>query len=201
MTTPKAPFRHHLSGQRETACGGFTLIETALALLAIGLGLLGIFGLSRIGLETTKETENEQRCIQMADAVFETLREYNARLVDEARTNTVSGGSWLQRWQKIRTNEQKIPFPPVANMSTSSNLTLRFFTEFAPAYDKTDIRLSEWNPRYELAITQTWNTSDVNDDYDGKVLMVTLAIYPDGDTYSSERRIFYTTLMNPGGLP
>ena len=33
--------------QRETARGGFTLIETALALLAIGLGLLGVFEIGR----------------------------------------------------------------------------------------------------------------------------------------------------------
>jgi hypothetical protein len=30
---------------------------------------------------------------------------------------------------------------------------------------------------------------------------VTLAIYPDGDSYSSERRLYHTTLTNPGGLP
>lgn len=201
MTSRLSPRRKIHPDRRKPCRGGFTLIETALALLAIGLGLLAVFGLSRIGLETTKETENEQRCQQMADAVFATLREYNARFVDEARTNKVSNNSWLMQWQKVRTNQQKIPFPPVASMSTSSNLTLRFSTVFAHAYDENDIRLNEWNPLYELALTQNWNTGDVDDSYDGKVLAVTLAIYPDGDTYSSERRIFFTTLTNPGGLP
>lgn len=201
MTSRLSPRQKVLPHRRKPVRSGFTLIETALALLAIGLGLLAVFGLSRIGLETTKETENEQRCQQMADAVFATLREYNARFVDEARTNKVSNNSWLMQWQKVRTNQQKIPFPPVASMSTSSNLTLRFSTVFAHAYDETDIRLNEWNPRYELALTQNWNTGDLDDGYDGKVLAVTLAIYPDGDTYSSERRIFFTTLTNPGGLP
>ena len=98
----------------------FTLIETALAMLAIGLGLLAIFGLGRLGLQSAKETEHDQRCAMMADAVFETLREYNARFVDEARTNNVPGTWWTQ-WQAIMDDPPSIPFPPIAGMSASGN--------------------------------------------------------------------------------
>jgi prepilin-type N-terminal cleavage/methylation domain-containing protein len=90
---------------------GFTLIETALAMLAIGLGLLAIFGLGRLGLQTAKETEYDQRCAMMADAIFETLRDYNARFVEEARTNNAPNHVWHGiRWD---TSERiKNPLPP-----------------------------------------------------------------------------------------
>jgi Tfp pilus assembly protein PilV len=61
------------SGTREDV-RGFTLVETALALFAISLGLLGIFGLVRHGLRNSGDTENETRCTLLADAVFETLK-------------------------------------------------------------------------------------------------------------------------------
>ncbi len=177
--------------------GGFTLIETALALLAIGLGLMAIFGLGRIGLQTTKESDNDTRCVQMADAVFETLREYNARFVDSTRTNSASG-SWFQQWQSVIANTQQIPFPAVANMNASPNRVLKVYTQFASTYDENALSLLDWNPRYELAIEPN-NASYVAGDVN--MLLVTLVIYPDGDTYSSEYRFFQTTLTNPGGLP
>ena len=196
-STPNSSFLTPPSDQRETARGGFTLIETALALLAIGLGLMALFGLGRIGLQTTRESENDTRCVQMADAVFETLRECNTRFVDNARTNAMST-TWLQQWQAVCANTRQIPFPVVANMSASPDLVLKFFTAFAPAYDETKLSLLDWNPRYELALEPS-GTSHVAGEVD--VMTITLAIYPDGDTYSSERRLFQTLLTNPGGLP
>ena len=65
---------------------GFTLVETALALLAIGLGLIALFGLGRLAMESSREAENDRRCAMMADAIFETLRAVNAIYINEART-------------------------------------------------------------------------------------------------------------------
>ena len=177
---------------------GFTLIETALALLAIGLGLMALFGLGRIGLQTTKESENDARCVQMADAVFETLREYNTRIIDQSRTNTLSN-SWLQKWQTVWSTPQQIPFPSVANMSMSEDLYLLFNTgKVEPAYVEATLSLTDWNPRYEL-VAYGSGSSQVAGGMN--LINVTLAIYPDGDTYSSAYRLFHTTLSNSGGLP
>ncbi|MCL2104057.1 MAG: hypothetical protein FWH21_03230 [Kiritimatiellaeota bacterium] len=89
----------------------FTLVETVLALVAIGIALIGLFGLGRIGLESSREAENDRRCTMMADAVFETLRAVNEVFVAEARTNgftlgQVDGTSftqaelWYLLWQQ-----------------------------------------------------------------------------------------------------
>jgi len=168
-------------------------------MLAIGLGLLALFGLGRLGLQSTKETDHDQRCAIMADAVFETLREYNARFVENARTNALST-SWLQQWDTTITSPKQIPFPPVANMSASDTLHLVFAAEktLAPAYDEDALSLSDWNPRYTLSLTPKYLASPVAGAQN--LIQVTLAIYPDGDTYSSEYRIFHTTLTDTGGL-
>jgi hypothetical protein len=176
----------------------FTLIETALAMLAIGLGLLAIFGLGRLSLQAAKETEHDQRCVMMADAIFETLRDYNARFVDEARTNNVPG-TWKNLWNQALQNEFDIPFPPIAGMSASPKILLRFTgpDSFAAAFDKDNLSLTDWNPLYSL----TGNFLNPPSPGPFTALHITLVIHPDGLTYSSDQRLFRTTLTNPGGLP
>jgi len=198
--TPRAPSAAPIERRR----AAFTLIETALALLAIGLGLLALFGLGRLGLQATKESEHDQRCALMADAVFETLREANMRFVDEARTNRLQQG-WYDRWATTVQTGDQLPFPPVAGMCTSRDtppnrtLYLTFNTELAEAFLPDELVLTEWNPRYKLSLYPKYAASHVAGGQN--LFLVTLVIYPDGDTYSSEYRVFQTTLSNPGGLP
>jgi Tfp pilus assembly protein PilV len=173
---------------------GFTLIETALAMLAVGLGLLAFLGLGRLGLQSDKESLNDRRCAMLSNAVFETLREYNARFTEEARTNTVP---WGELWLRVLTNDPKIPFPSVADITTSATLVLQF-QQLAPAYVPTELRLSDWNPRYQLR----WSDEPPSPVAQAvNAIHFTLIIYPDGDTFSSEARVYTTTLTNSGGLP
>lgn len=199
--TPNSSFLIPNSARIRAAA--FTLIETALAMLAIGLGLLAIFGLGRLGLQSSKETGHDQRCAMMADAVFETLRDYNARFIDETRTNNAPNHTWGQLWDQARQNQFNIPFPPIAGMSASDQLFLRFNTALVPAYNPSEISIADWNPRYALyASFKDLATGTGSPGVSSQAsLAITLAIYPDGDTYSSEYRLFRTTLTNPGGLP
>ena len=174
----------------------FTLIETALAMLAIGLGLLAIFGLGRLGLQSNKESLNTQRCDMFANAIFETLREYNTRFVNEARTNTL-GSSWVSYWTATTNHTVEIPFPPVATMSDNADLRLRFNATM-PTYTSDTIHLSEWNPLYMLTLAII-DGSYVAQDFN--LIRATLFIFPDGLTDSSEARTYTTTLSNSGGLP
>ena len=193
LSSPLRP----LGGRKDA----FTLIETALAMLAIGLGLLAIFGLGRLGLQAANETQNDQRCAMMADAVFETLREYNARFVEEARTNNATASAWQQLWEKVRNKEIAIPFPPIAGMSVSPDIPLRFTgpDSFAATFDKDNLSLADWNPFYSLSGTFFPDPSPISGLDNG--LHITLVIHPDGYTYSSDQHVFHTTLTNPGGLP
>jgi hypothetical protein len=90
----------NLKSKISNSSSGFTLVETALALVAIGVGLIALFGLGRLALESSRESENDRRCAVMADAVFETLRAVNQIYVDEARTNGfMTGQSDTGQWQ------------------------------------------------------------------------------------------------------
>mgnify|MGYP003618944195 FL=1 len=181
---------------------GFTLIETALAMLAIGLGLLAIFGLGRLGLQTAKETEYDQRCAMMADAIFETLRDYNARFVEEARTSNVTN-LWTIRWEQVRQEDIKLPFPPIAGMRSGTNpsIPLRFTEDdvLFTTFNENSLSLTDWNPFYRLSSAFFADPSLPHGMTNG--LHITLTIYPDSYTYSSDQRVFHTFLANPGGLP
>jgi hypothetical protein len=177
---------------------GFTLIETALAILAIGLALVGIFGLGRHGLEATHEMGNDQKCAQLAGAIFETLREYNTRFVNESRTNSLNPSTaWVNYWAK---DADKIPFPPVAGMCTNETLRLDCSGGMVPAFDRDNISLLDWNPYYQLSLSMQGESEDSTVPAGPNELVVLLVIYPDGTTYSSDIRSFTTTLSNPGGL-
>ena len=178
--------------------GGFTLIETALALLVIGLAFLSIMGLGRSGLIAAKEANNETRCEEMADAVFETLNIYNQRFAEYARTNNV-GQSWAYMWNEAVQTPNFFPFPRVEGMSMSNNLFLNVSinNQFYNAYDPSTLSLSDWNPRYRLYITGK-KTSTLSSSANTQEIF--LFIYPDGDTDSTPLRLFSTILNREGGI-
>jgi uncharacterized protein (TIGR02598 family) len=72
---------------------GFTLIEVALALLVISIGLLALFGLFPIGLDANRAALDETRAALFADEVL----------------NGVRAQASLQRWDDIAAN---IRLPP-----------------------------------------------------------------------------------------
>ncbi len=183
--------------KRNTAA--FTLIEVALALLAIALGLLAFLGLGRLGLNAHKESLNDQRCDMLANAIFETLRERNLYFTELARTNEL-GHTWWDYWNQVRDNhaEQRVGFPVVANISLPEDHPNIIFNQVAITYDINRLSLANWNPRYGITINPFRGDVDV-----GKIntLHISLTIFPDGDTLSSEMRNYTTTLLRTGGLP
>ena len=64
--------------------GGFTLIEVALAVLAIGLGLMSIFALFPAGLQNAEDDAIDTRAALFADTVFEGIRGNAAMLTNAA---------------------------------------------------------------------------------------------------------------------
>ncbi len=171
---------------------GFTLLEIALALLAIGLAFLALLGLGRSGLDSVKEANNDTRCEAMASAVFDTLETYNHLFDEFARTNR-SGVTWGHMW-----STSPIPFPPVAGMATNTIPLLINREDVSRAFDPQSISLNNWNPRYRLWVQPGRTSARVASS--DNMLYVVLFIYPDGDTYSSRPRIYSTLINRPGVL-
>ncbi|MCL1919862.1 MAG: hypothetical protein FWG50_02105 [Kiritimatiellaeota bacterium] len=198
-------------------------------MLAIGLGLVGLFGLGRLALETSRETENDRRCAVMADAVFETLRAVNEVFIDEARTNGFKHAAppsavWNDLWEQGGQGQRpQLPealpnalwhpdgyllFPPVANMTTNDIPLLYETGDFSwdalnlvTAYHPEHISLVNWNPLYYLNIREAFDYRYYSPIAGTySVKQITLVIYPDGKVGSSDPRIFTVILSNVGGM-
>jgi prepilin-type N-terminal cleavage/methylation domain-containing protein len=67
---------------------GFTLVEIAVALLVVSVGIMAIIGLFPVGLESAKRIKDEAMILQFKDFVFATVRELSTD------ADPVSAASW-----------------------------------------------------------------------------------------------------------
>jgi ABC-type xylose transport system, permease component len=186
-----------------------------LAMLAIGIAVVAIFGLSRHGISTANETDNDRRCNQFAATIFETLRDYNHQFIEYAEAysqtnNTTPVLSWLERWNDVLESDLLIPFPAMADIETPELLVFNAtdggqYIKFTPAYDPEDIDLNAWTPLYYLSIEMRNNGKDLEeaakeDDIDYlDTLDVSLLVCPNRTSYPNKIRYYYTSLIYPGG--
>lgn len=193
-----SPIRGDLRLKTSHPRAAFTLIETALALLAIGLGLLTIFGLGRMAQQNTRASLNDQRCELFANSIFETLRESNAYFVELARTN-IENRAWIDYWQEAIENDT-IEMPALPGVATTRTpLRLQFTREGSEsaklAFDPNHISLSAWNPHYHIYLNENRNSLHTS------LIRINLLVYPSGDLFSTEPYRYTTTLSDHGGLP
>jgi len=179
----------------------FTLVETALALFAISLGLLGIFGLARHGLKNSGDAENETRCTLLADTIFETLKAKNAALIAEG----YSRYNWQVFWNTFNANKNSYSadfcYLPLLMDVTSQYTELKIicgaFTEpplthfLQESLSESERKPDNWNPHYILTVTLDTDSN----------FMVLLAIHPGAFQSGADWHVYYTTLSYAGGLP
>ena len=188
---------------------GFTLIETALALLAISLGLLGIFGLARHGIKAGGDTQNETRCVMLADTVFATLKAKN----DELAARKVSLYDWWNYWITLLGKGDQVtfylpPMPEILDYSQPIGIAVGKQHElddfFQTASTFTDIK---WNPAYFLKLSVDLDSSDLLNTaaiytvYERGQIDVLLTIHPGVLQSGAEERTYLTVLSYSGGLP
>ena len=181
---------------------GFTLVETALALLAISLGLLGIFGLARHGLKAGGDTENETRCAILADTVFETLKAKN----DELSAKKESLYNWWVYWLSYLSQSAQVSLylPPMSEISGDGQ-------PISLAVGKHDLMTSttftevKWNPVYTLTLNlngvNLTNPDSVYEAYERGQIDVTFSVLPGTLQSGAETRTYSTVLYYSGGLP
>lgn len=169
----------------------FTLVETALALFAISLGLLGIFGLARHGLKNSGDAENETRCTLLADTIFETLKAKNAELLNEG----YSLNAWQNFWTAFGNNSAYSTYfcylPQLSDV-TLQDATLKIIYGTHSLQDQlSTIEPDKWNPTYILSFKTDSETQ----------FTAELQIHPGAFQSGADVRVYYTTLSYAGGLP
>ncbi len=167
---------------------GFTLIETALALLAISLGLLGIFGLARHGLKSGGDAENETRCAMLADTIIETLKAKNNELAERKLS--------LIEWQNYWATHTTFHLPPMPDISNGGNaIVIAVNAPNTPLQSTQTGTEIKWNPIYTVSLIPDSSA------YAGTEINVTLYLHPGMLQSGAEYQTFSTILSYTGGLP
>jgi Tfp pilus assembly protein PilV len=197
----------------------FTLIETALALFAISLGLLGIFGLARHGLKNGADTEAETRCTLLADTVFETLKSKN----DELIARHVSFHDWWAFWALYASNNGQVSIYLPAMLEISQNSGRLLLSSLNSEKQHTLHQLTsaefspevKWAPLYDIQLTTPDPDSPetpifVESLSETKItkllgcmqdITIKLRIHPGLLQSGADERTYYATLTYAGGLP
>jgi hypothetical protein len=201
LHTPPAPLRHLSRRAR-----GFTLVETALALLAISLGLLGIFGLARHGLKASGDAEQETRCALLAESFFGTLRAKN----DELTVRKYSLDQWWLFWFRFAAGTSDVtlhlPYSPDLSPNDSAirvALGTHELDDFlTPSAAVVTI---PWNPTYTLTLdlngVDPTSATSIASVYERGEIDVLLKIHPGTLQSGAETRTYAMTLTYAGGLP
>ena len=153
--------------KRRHATQGFTLVEVALALLVIGVGIVGVFGLFPAGLEASRRTVNETQAAIFAEEVFGGFR----------------AAAGVVPWTEF----DKIEVPIACSNLWASTRRVGKTSDRTPIVWRhpSETNLVERALRYQLSIG---NASG------GDVKALTLKVYPGEFGGTDEEYVFYTEI-------
>ncbi len=182
---------------------GFTLMEVALAVAVIAVGIMALFALMSSGLEFSSEAVNDTMAANFADNTFNTLRSRSA----EAGLN----GTWDLFWWRFTSPLAAFNAIEVAATSTwRSNLRVRgnggIYTNVfvTSSLHGSTLQMENHSLRYQCRVNFTTPrpatppaSPDVNN-----VARVTLYVWPEqfGRNDRDDALVFYTEFNNPGDL-
>ncbi len=211
----KKPNCRHASG-----CEGFTLMEVAMAILVMGIGLVASFALLTSGLEASKVAQNDSQAVLFADNVLNGLRATN---LFAAASSTADDDKWTDLWNKVENGNALIPLAPpnawqqaefwrqfrgnwvnssdkgIKGMSLTGQLVYRvdFKNGAFAGQSRGDPQILNHALRYRLRVMK-----DDGDQNTPPRVKVELQVWPDkfGSVGEKGRTTFYTEFNNPGNL-
>lgn len=206
---PSAPLR--LCGNRTSSGSNnrnprsaFTLVEIALATLALSLGLLAWFGLGRMAMENAASAENDTRAALFADNLFASLRS-----VSEDLCATGGPAPWASFWSGFASGSTPLPIPLPENLAFTNRFDPqvwghgRWHTNFF--YARPDLHgpstntIPEWGVRFAIEVELTNDFAGVS--ANTNQARVTLHVAPGAYGPISESRTFFTLFVEHGTLP
>ena len=155
------------------AVGGFTLVEIALALLVVSIGMLAVVGLMAGGLDMSSDSVGDAQASMFAAMVFDGYRAEFERDktawedADDLLLPSFGGGIW---------NETGAPPYDLAPIADNSAHTIKF--------EHADSGIEAYSLRYRLSFSNVTT----------KVKSATLEIWPRefGPTLAANAEVFYT---------
>jgi type II secretory pathway pseudopilin PulG len=101
----------------------FTLIEIALAILLIALGILAMFSLLGAALDTSNKASADAQAAIFADSVFNSLRAESLRAAEQG-LDVTNADAWVNFWNSFSNGVTTIPVACAA-MWGDGNLVIR----------------------------------------------------------------------------
>ncbi|MDE0839568.1 MAG: prepilin-type N-terminal cleavage/methylation domain-containing protein [Kiritimatiellae bacterium] len=192
-------------------CAGFTLMEVALSIAVVAIGIMALFALMSSGLESSAEALADTQSAIFADNVFGGLR---AISTDLARSGV---GNWEffwndfqtgqtnllvampQIWEKVKINPLKLGTPQV--LGDDIQHTLKYIN--IPIHSQTTSEVMNHVLRYQLKVEsrRAGLFTDILN-WDVNIAEVTLKVWGGefGSWQDEDAIIFYTEIDNPGDL-
>jgi prepilin-type N-terminal cleavage/methylation domain-containing protein len=93
-------------GNSKCADTGFTMIEVALAIAVLALGVLALYALLASALDTSTKAKGDTQAAMFADSVFNTLRAQSAIAAEQEITVP---GSWTNFWNSFSNGVTTLP--------------------------------------------------------------------------------------------
>jgi len=183
---------------------GFTLIEIALAIAVVGIGVLAAFALITTGLDSSARASEETQAAFFADATFNTLRAYSTQ---EARSGTNNFGVfWNEFAAGASTRKLPVAFPRVWKKNivgrtfmnfTGGSLQTNIFENLALKDGTTVTGIKNTTLRYQFDVTPATASEQTP-------RSVTLYVWPgkgnDSATATTNAFVFYSEFAYAGNL-
>lgn len=107
---------------RHTGTSGFTLIEVALAVVVVAIGLLAVFGLIGSGLDQSAKAVGETQASIFANSVFNGLRSESLR-ASELSSGTTN--EWLNFWTDFAGRTRTVIIPADTTWADPTTLQIK----------------------------------------------------------------------------
>lgn len=192
-------------------CSGFTLMEVALAIAVVAIGIMSLFALMTSGLESSAEALADTEAAVFADNVFGGLRGISSDLSRQregawetffddfkaGRTNLAVAAHTV--WQRTRHPSNPLLTIPISVWGNGQTLTNIFRN--VPAHGGRETNLVNHVLRYQLLLEPRHGTTFASVTWTN-VAEVTLRVWKDeyGNWSTNDALIFYAEIDNPGDL-
>ena len=187
---------------------GFTLIEVALAVAIVAIGVLAAYSLLSIGMDAGTRAVSETHAATFASGVFGALR---ARSLQAAELQPTTIGNWEQFWENFSNRTVAVPVA-ASNVWTGGSerwilagVIRTSSCENLPYHAPAETGIVDHVLRYRVDVGLTYSRAQVLADLSriGRN-RATVALYvwdgKFGGAVDSNALLFYSEFNNPGDL-
>ena len=205
----------HVKGTRmsqrdnnNSANRGFTLIEVALAIVVVGIGVLTVFGLISSGLDASRKAVADTEAALFAGAIMNAMR--SEALLAADLSDPFTDNRWDKYWKDLRDGKTNVVVASFSAWGKSGDpaLSIGFCSSDADVrklsfvnrlfHDSSVTGLKNYELRYNLRMKEIVTPEDPVVTNRAVTLKIWDGLY--GSATVDQALIFYSKFSNPGNM-